>query len=139
MKASARSSSTSTVGSVLLGDHPPQPSEQPAGFPDFTRSTPFVAGPANGETPILGQREEVTGSWDPYHYPWSGVVAKTPRRSGALPPRESDSPLSRLAVLLLAALAISRHQVGDADHGNHREHQGKRPISLDSTHSYQHG
>ena len=24
--------------------------------------------------------EEETGSSDPYHYPWSGVVAKTPRR-----------------------------------------------------------
>ncbi len=54
-----RSSSTSTAGSVLLDDHPPQPSEQPAGF---TRSTPFVAGPASGETPILSQREAVTDS-----------------------------------------------------------------------------
>ncbi len=26
--------------------------------------------------------EEVTDSWDPYHYPWSGVVAKTPRHGG---------------------------------------------------------
>ena len=26
--------------------------------------------------------EEETGSWDPYHYPWSGVVAKTPPPRG---------------------------------------------------------
>ncbi len=26
--------------------------------------------------------EEVTTSWDPYRYPWSGVVAKTPPTPG---------------------------------------------------------
>ena len=30
--------------------------------------------------------EEVTDSWDPYHYPWSGVVAKVVPESTGLNP-----------------------------------------------------
>ena len=33
---------------------------------------------ATGKTRQIPAEEE-TGSWDPYHHPWSGVVAKTPR------------------------------------------------------------
>ncbi len=61
----------------------------------------------------------MTGSWDPYHYPWSGVVAKTPLYEAgcddALVGRNGEGPVIAFTREALSRSDAVQSAIADAE------------------------